>query len=258
MHLFPIQIILPHIHALETTPHLSVCVWCLCVWYMVISHRRGFYCVIISAVTLTSFGCRATADQLHQKEAAGLLHSHNHYLFTLHVTAPAARHSVFFISLNIHAAFPKSTHSMNPCGYYSCCYYDWQQAIVCDALLSVLRSSSLLIYHSCIVVLFTRLYLGCANMPPLHVSHWAWALYEGFVTGGEPYKQEGEDEQRKVHQNLFVSSDRVILDSTVSTFHQELQITREVARGDVHIYCTCVHVCVWVHITHPNHLNYFL
>lgn len=44
--------------------HSCICM-CVCVWYMVISHRRGFYCVIISAVTLTSFGCRSTADQLH-------------------------------------------------------------------------------------------------------------------------------------------------------------------------------------------------
>lgn len=52
------------------------------------------------------------------------------------------------------------------------CRSDGQRAIVCDAALSILGSSSLLIYHSCIVLpeLSTRLYLWCTNMPPLHVS----------------------------------------------------------------------------------------
>lgn len=83
------------------------------------------------------------------------------------------------------------------------CYSDGQWAIVCDAVLSILGSSSLLIYHSCIVLpeLSTRLYLWCTNMPPLHVSDCGWARHEGFVTGGGTCKQETyedrEDEGRK-------------------------------------------------------------
>lgn len=64
--------------------------------------------------------------------------------------------------------------------------------IVCDAALSILGSSSLLIYHSCIVF-STRLYLRCTNVPPLHVSDCGRAHHEGFVTGGgggERYEQE--------------------------------------------------------------------
>lgn len=39
--------------------------------------------------------------------------------------------------------------------------------------------------------------------------------------------EEGEDEGRKRDQNPSVFSDWVILDSTVSTFHKELQKTRQ-------------------------------
>ena len=76
----------------------------------------------------------------------------------------------------------------------------------------------------------------------------AGARYEGFVTGGGPCKQEtyeeGEDEGRKRDQNLSVFSDWVILDSTVSTFHKELQKTREGGRGDLLMYTVPVFECV--------------
>lgn len=89
-------------------------------------------------------------------------------------------------------------------------YSDGQQTIVCDTVLSILGSASLLIYHSCIVPeLSTRLYLWCTNMPPLHKSHCGQARSEGFVTGGEPLQtgdqpRNGEDERRNRFQNLCI------------------------------------------------------
>lgn len=68
--------------------HSCICK-CVSVWYMVISHRRGFYCVIISAVTLTSFGCRSTADQLHQRRGCSLITVRSSAGFSLCVWAPA-------------------------------------------------------------------------------------------------------------------------------------------------------------------------
>lgn len=133
-----------------------VCVWgnhsciCKCVsaWYMVISHRRGFYCVIISAVTLTSFGCRSTADQLHQRRGCSLITVRASAGFNLCVWVPAT-HVNMWLCLSV-------------------CLSGILQSSVCT-----LSSSSLYIYHSCTVwpELSTHLCLWRTNNPPLHVSY---------------------------------------------------------------------------------------
>ena len=143
---------------------------------------------------------------------------------------------------------------------WCCAVYIGELQLVDLSLLHCVLNSIVSSVHQCATSACVRLWPG----PSWRICDWRVLVVVGANLTKRRTCEEGEDEGRKRDQNLSVLSDWVVLDSTVSTFHKELQESREGGRGDLLMYTVpvlervCVFVCVYAHVTHSNHLNYFL